>query len=135
MAKYAKCVFSSELPYEKDQVVTLFLKDNFKQVDSFIMSLGQMTNIPPNRLRTYKDGKLVNEQVYAKNNLNKGGLPLYFYYIPKSLLIVVRDHLRALKSINFICDIFFAQHFLPAYIAVVLRKLGILKCSKIIFWM
>lgn len=128
-------IFTAELPYEKDQVVTLFLKERFEEVDSFIMSLGQMSNIPPSKLFSYQKGKLINEYTYIKNNLNAAGFLLYFIYIPKALFSVVFDLIRALKSINFTCDIFFAQHFLPAFVAVILRKLGILKCEKIVFWM
>lgn len=128
-------VFSAELPYEKDQIVTLFLRERFKKVDVFIMSLGQMSNIPPSRLFSYTKGRLVKEKVYIKNNLKAGGLALYCIYIPKALFSVTFDILRALKSINFKCDIFFAQHFLPAFIAVILRRFGILKCEKIVFRM
>ena len=130
-----KHVFTAELPYEKDQIVTLFLKERFEKVDSFIMSLGQMSNIPPSRLFSYRKGKLINEKVYVKNNLNAAGLVLYFILIPMSIFFVVFDLIRALRAINFTCDIFFAQHFLPAFVAVILRKLGILKCEKIVFWM
>jgi glycosyltransferase involved in cell wall biosynthesis len=130
-----KHVFTAELPYEKDQIVTLFLKERFEKVDVFIMSLGQMSNIPPSKSLTYQKGKLINEREYIKNNLNAAGLVLYFYRIPKALFSVSFDLVRALKSINFTCDIFFAQHFLPAFVAVILRKLGILKCEKIVFWM
>jgi len=132
---WKKQVFTAELPYEKDQIVTLFLKDRFEKVDVFIMSLGQMSDIPPSKLFSYIKGKLVNEEKYIKNNLKVSGLKLYGLYIPKALFSVTFDMLRALKSINFTCDIFFAQHFLPAFIAVILRRLGILKCEKIIFWM
>lgn len=130
-----KHVFTAELPYEKDQIVTLFLRERFKKVDVFIMSLGQMSNIPPSRLFSYKKGVLLKEKVYIKNNLNAAGLILYFIYIPKALLSVTFDILRALKSINFSCDIFFAQHFLPAFVAIILRRLGILRCEKIVFRM
>lgn len=130
-----KHVFSAELPYEKDQPVTLFLRERFEKVDTFIMSLGQMSNIPPSRLFSYKKGELISENAYIKNNLKAAGPILYFVYIPKALLSVAFDLLRSLKKINFKCDIFFAQHFLPAFIAVILRKLGILKCEKIVFRM
>lgn len=132
---WKKHVFSAELPYEKDQIVTLFLKERFQRVDAFIMSLGQMSNIPPSRLFSYTQGKLVCEKKYTKNNLKASGLKLYFFYIPKALFSVTIDIFRALKSINFTCDIFFAQHFLPAFIAVILRWLHILRCEKIVFWM
>ena len=135
MKKWNKHIFTAELPYEKDAVVSLFLRENFAQVDDFIMSLGQMSNIPPSRLLTYKNGKLVNEKVYVKNNLKEAGLKLYLYNIPKALTFVTIDLIRALKTVNFKCDIFFAQHFMPAFVAIILRKLGILKCNKIVFWM
>lgn len=136
MKKYRnKHVFTAELPYEKDPVVTLFLREHFEVVNDFIMSLGQMSNIPPSQLLTYKKGELVKERTYIKNNLKAGNLKLYLIYIPKALLCVTLDLIRALSTINFKCDIFFAQHFMPAFIAIVLRKLGILKCNKIIFWM
>lgn len=128
-------VFTAELPYEKDQVMTLFLLERFERVDSFVMSLGQMSTLPPSKLTSYLNSKLINEQVYIKNNLNAAGFKLYFAYIPKALLSVAFDIIRALKTINFTCDIFFAQHFLPAFIAVILRKLGILRTQKIVFWM
>ncbi len=128
-------VFTVELPYEKDQPVTLFLRERFARVDSFIMSLGQMSVLPPSKLLSYRDGKLVDEKSYIKNHLNTAGLKLYFAYIPKALLAVTFDMLRALKTINFTCDVFFAQHFLPAFIAVMLRSLGMLHCPKIVFWM
>lgn len=128
-------VFTAELPYEKDQIVTLFLRERFERVDSFIMSLGQMSSLPPSRLSSYRNGGIVNEKIYTKNDLNAAGLKLYYAYIPTALLSVVFDLLRALKTINFTCDIFFAQHFLPAFIAVILRKLGILRTKKIVFWM
>jgi len=128
-------IFTAELPYEKDQPVTLFLRDNFVRVDDFIMSLGQMSNIPPSRLYQYENGKLIGTKEFIKNNYNSGGLKLYFFYIPKALAAVTWDLIRALHRIRFKCDIFFAQHFLPAFVAVILRKLGILKCNKIIFWM
>lgn len=130
-----KHIFSAELPYEKDQPVTLFLRERFEKVDAFIMSLGQMSNIPPSRLFSYRKGELISENVYMKNNLKAAGLRLYFIYIPKALFCVTFDLLRALKRINFTCDIFYAQHFLPAFVAVILRKLGILKCEKIVFRM
>jgi len=132
---WKKHVFTAELPYEKDQVVTQFLKERFEKVDIFIMSLGQMSNLPPSRLFSYSAGKLISEKKYIKNNYNASGLKLYFIYIPKALLAVMFDLLRALKNINFKCDIFFAQHFLPAFIAIVLRRIGILQTKKIIFWM
>ncbi len=128
-------VFTAELPYEKDQIVTLFLSERFERVDSFIMSLGQMSNLPPSRLLSYTNGKLINTIKYTKNNLNADGLRLYCIYIPKALFFVLFDILRALKSINFTCDIFFAQHFLPAFISIILRKLGVLRCKQIVFWM
>ncbi|MDP1721678.1 MAG: glycosyltransferase [Candidatus Gottesmanbacteria bacterium] len=128
-------VFTAELPYEKDQIVTLFLRERFERVDSFIMSLGQMSTLPPSKLSTYLRGKLVNEKTYTKNDLNTEGLKLYFIYIPKALLSVILDMLRALKTINFTCDIFFAQHFLAAFVAIILKKTGFLHCQKIIFWM
>lgn len=128
-------VFTAELPYEKDQIVTLFIKERFKRVDDFIMSLGQMSNIPASRLLSFENNKLIKERTYIKNNLKAAGIKLYFFYIPKALFSVTFDMIRALKSINFTCDIFFAQHFLPAFIAIVLKRLGILKCEKIVFWM
>lgn len=133
--KWKKHVFTAELPYEKDAVATKFLVNHFEKVDDFIMSLGQMSNIPPSRLFQYEAGKLLSETTYIKNSYNVAGLVLYFYYIPKALLAVSLDLIRALKKTNFKYDIFFAQHFLPAYIAIILRRLGILKCQKIIFWM
>lgn len=136
MAKiWNKHVFSAELPYEKDQPVTLFIREKFTKVDVFIMSLGQMSKIPPSRLSTYKNGKLIKETTYIQNKLKSSGLKLYFFYIPKALISVTFDLFRALKSINFTCDIFYAQHFLPAFVAVILRRLGILKCHRIIFRM
>lgn len=99
------------------------------------MSLGQMSNIPPSILKTYVDGKLAEEKVYIKNNLKASGAKLYFLSIPKALLSVTIDLVRALSRINFTSDIFFAQHFLPAFVAIHLRRLGILKCRKIVFWM
>lgn len=132
---YQKHIFSAELPYEEDQIVTLFLRERFAKADIFIMSLGQMSNIPPDRLFSYEEGRLVSSEEYIKNNLKASGLKLYFAYIPKALLSVTFDMIRALKKINFKCDIFFAQHFLAAFIAIILRKIGILKCEKIIFWM
>jgi len=128
-------VFTAELPYEKDAVVTKFLVKNFYKVDDFIMSLGQMSNIPPSRLLSFEDGRFVSEKVFIKNNYKASGLKLYFYYIPKALISVTWDLIRALKHVNFKCDIFFAQHFLPAFVAIILRKIGILKCNKIIYWM
>lgn len=130
-----KHVFTAELPYEKDQVMTQFLKERFEKVDTFVMSLGQMSNIPPSRLLSYKNGELIKERNYIKNNLKASGIVLYFFYIPKALLSVTLDLFRALHTINFTCDIFLAQHFLPAFLAVLLRKVGILKCEKIVFWM
>jgi len=61
-------VFTAELPYEKDAVVTKFLVKNFYKVDDFIMSLGQMSNIPPSRLLSFEDGRFVSEKVFIKNN-------------------------------------------------------------------
>ena len=130
-----KHIFTAELPYEKDQIVTLFLKEKFKHIDVLIMSLGQMSNIPPSKLSSYRDGKQVGEKIFFKNNLKSSGIKLYLVLIPKALFCVTFDLIRSLKNINFTCDIFFAQHFLPAFIAVILRKLGILKCEKIVFWM
>lgn len=133
--RYNKHVFSVELPYEEDQVVTLFLRDNFARVDSLVMSLGQMSNIPPTKLVTYQVGEKIQEKEYIKNHLKASGIKLYFLLIPKALFSVTLDTFRALRTVNFKCDIFFAQHFLPAFIAVILRKLRILKCQKIVFWM
>ena len=130
-----KHIFTAELPYEKDQIVTLFIKERFKKVDVFIMSLGQMSNIPASKFSSYYKNELVSERTYIKNNLKAGGIKLYFLYIPKALFSVTFDMIRALKKINFSCDIFFAQHFLPAFIAVVLRRIGILRCKKIVFLM
>lgn len=132
---YKNHVFSAELPYEKDQPVTRFIIEKFMKVDVFIMSLGQMSDIPPSKLHSYYEGKLIGSKVYVKNNLKVSGLRLYCIYIPKALLSVTFDLLRALKTINFKCDIFFAQHFLPTFIAVILKRLGILKCKKIVFRM
>lgn len=132
---WKKHIFTVELPYEKDQIVTLFLKERFEKVDVFIMSIGRMSNIPPCELLSYTNGKLVKEKKYKKNNLNADGSILYFLSVPKALLSITFDMLRALKSINFTCDIFFAQHFLPAFIAIILRRFGILRCEKIIFLM
>lgn len=132
---WKKHIFTAELPYEKDQIMTLFLKERFEKVDVFIMSTGRISNLPPCELLSYKDGKFVKEKKYRKNNLNAESLALYLVYIPKSLFSIIFDMLRALKSINFRCDIFLAQHFLPAFIAIVLRLFGILKCEKIIFLM
>ena len=136
MAKvWNKHIFSAELPYEKDQPVTLFIRERFKHVDVFIMSLGQMSNIPPARLFSYVNGKQIKETVYIKNNLKASGFRLYCYSIPKALVTTTFDLFRALKAINFTCDIFYAQHFLPAFVAIVLRRWGILKCKKIAFRM
>ena len=135
MNRWNEHIFTAELPYEKDAAVTRYLVENFHKVDDFVMSLGQMSNIPPSRLFQYENGKLVSEVTYIKNNYNASGLILYFYYIPKALLTVTYDLCRSFKRINFTCDIFFAQHFLPAFVAVILKKAGILKCNKIIFWM
>lgn len=132
---WKKHIFTAELPYETDQIMTLFLKERFEKVDVFIMSQARISNIPPNGLFSYINGKLVKEKKYNKNNLNAGGFMLYFFYLPKALLSTIFDMLRALKSINFRCDIFFAQHFLPAFIAIMLRRFGILRCEKIIFMM
>ena len=133
--KWDKHVFTVELPYEKDAVVTKFLVENFEKVDDFIMGLGQMSNIPPSRLLRYEQGGLIDEITYSKNKYDAAGFSLYFYYIPKALINVSIDLIRALRKISFKCDIFYAQHFLPAFVAIVLRKLGILKCEKIIYWM
>lgn len=130
-----KNVFTAELPYEKDAAVTLFLKNHFKRVDDFVMSLGQMSRIPPNKLYSYINGKQVNEKIYGKSKLQVGGLTLYLFFLPSAIIRVSLDLFRALGTIDFKCDIFFAQHFLPALVAIILRKLGILKCKKIIFWM
>lgn len=132
---WKKHVFTAELPYEKDQVVTLFLKENFVRVDVFIMSLGQMSNLPPSEFSSYLNGKLINVKKYSQNNLKAAGFKLYFYHIPRALFSVIIDLFKALKSINFTCDIFFAQHFLPAFLAIILKRLGILHCKKIVFWM
>ena len=59
-------VFSAELPYEKDQIVSLFLRERFERLDSFIMSLGQMTILPPSSLHSYHNGKLQRSQTYAE---------------------------------------------------------------------
>ena len=111
------------------------IRERFERTDVFIMSLGQMSNIPPSRLFSYKKGELINERIYIKNNLKASGFLLYSVYIPKALFSVIFDLLRALKTINFTCDIFYAQHFLPAFVAIILRRLGILKCDKIFFRM
>lgn len=132
---WEKHIFTARLPYEKDQTTTLFIQENFKKVDVFTMSLGRMSNIPQCELATYADGKLIKEKKYKKNNLYASGFILYSFYIPKALLSTVVDFLSAIKSINFKCDIFFAQHFLPAFIGIILRYFGILKCEKLIFWM
>lgn len=132
---WKKHVFTAELPYEKDAVATFFLRDRFERVDNFIMSLGQMSRVPPSRLNTYLNGKLVGEKVFTRSKLQVGGLKLYFFSLPVALINVGLDLFRALRTVNFRCDIFFAQHFLPAYLAIILRRLGILHCSRIIFWM
>jgi glycosyltransferase involved in cell wall biosynthesis len=132
---WKKHIFTAELPYEKDAVVTLFFRRHFQRVDNFIMSLGQMSRIPPSQLYSYEKGRLVNEKTYVRNNLQAAGLKLYFFYIPKALLQVALDLIRALKTIDFRCDIFFAQHFIPAFLAIVLRKVKILRCPKIVFFM
>ncbi len=132
---WKKHIFTAELLYEKDQIMTLFLKERFEKVDVFIMSTGRISNLPPCELLSYRNGKLVKEKKYNKNNLNAKGFVLYLLYIPKSLISIIFDMLRALKSINFTCDIFFAQHFLPAFMAIILRRLGVLRCEKIIFVM
>ena len=132
---WKKHIFTAELLYEKDQIMTLFLKERFEKVDVFIMSTGRISNLPPCELLSYANGKLVKEKKYNKNNLNAKGFVLYLLYIPKSLLSIIFDMLRALKSINFKCDIFFAQHFLPAFMAIILRRFGVLRCEKIIFVM
>lgn len=132
---WKKHIFTAELPYEEDQIMTLFLKERFEKVDVFIMSTGRMSNIPPCGLFSYINGKLIKEKKYNKNNLNAKGLALYLFYIPKSLFSVIFDMIRALKSINFKCDIFFAQHFLPAFVAIILRRFEVLRCKKIIFVM
>lgn len=134
-AFWKKHIFTAELPYEKDAVVTRFLCNRFERVDDFIMSLGQMSRIPPSRLYTYLNGKLIDEKVFTKNNLQAAGLKLYFFYIPRALFYVTLDLLKVLKTINFKCDIFFAQHFLPAFLAILLRKMKILRCPRIVFWM
>lgn len=131
-----KHVFTAELPYEKDQVVTLFLRDRFSRVDSFVMSLGQMIHIPPSKLYSYVDGNLIEQRIFKRNKLQgRGKILSYFFIIPTALIKVTFDLLRALKSIHFKCDIFFAQHFLPAFVAVILRRMGIFRCPKIIFFM
>src|SRR3989339_661284 len=131
-----KHVFTAELPYEKDQVITLFLRDRFSRVDSFVMSLGQMTRIPPSKLYSYVDGNLIEQRIFKRNKLQgRGKILSYFFIIPTALIKVTFDLLRALKSIHFKCDIFFAQHFLPAFVAVILRRMGIFRCPKIIFFM
>lgn len=130
-----KHIFTAELPYEKDAAVTTFFKNHFRRVDDFIMSLGQMSKIPPSHLYTYIDGKLVGEKVFSKSKLQIAGLKLYLFFLPKAIIRNTLEFFLAAKAINFKCDIFFAQHFLPAFWAVVLRKMGILKCKKIIFWM
>lgn len=132
---WEKHIFTAGYPYEEDEVVTLFLKERFRRVDVFLMSIGRTSSIPPSRLLSYVNGKLVKEKLYKKSNLNSDGIILYLLNIPKSLLSITFDMLRALKSINFTCDIFFAQHFLPAFIAIMLRRFGILRCEKIIFLM
>ncbi len=132
---WKKHIFTAELPYENDQIMTLFLKEKFEKVDVFIMSTGRMSNIPPCELLSYTNGKLVKEKKYKKNNLNADGSILYFLSVPKALLSITFDMLRALKSINFKCDIFFAQHFLPAFIAIILRRFRVLRCEKIVFLM
>jgi len=130
-----KHVFTAELPYEKDAAVTLFLRNNFKRVDDFIMSLGQMSNIPPNKLYTYINGEQIQEKIYGRSKIQAGGLRLYLFFLPSAIIRVSLDMVRALSTVNFRCDIFFAQHFLPALIAIFLRKLKILRCKKIVFWM
>lgn len=134
-AFWKKHIFTAELPYEKDSVATRFLRNRFERVDDFIMSLGQMSHIPPSRLYTYLNGKLIDEKVFTRSKLHVTGLKLYFFTLPRTLVHVALDLTRALKTINFECDIFFAQHFLPAFWAVVLRRMGILRCPQIVFWM
>jgi len=128
-------VFTAELPYETDQVITLFLRDRFSRVDSFVMSLGQMSRIPPSKLYSYVDGNLIGQRIFKGNKMQGRGKKLYFFIIPAALVKVTIDLLKALKSIHFTCDIFFAQHFLPAFVAIILRRIGILRCHKIIFFM
>ena len=41
MKKWNKHIFTAELPYEKDAVVSLFLRENFAQVDDFIISMNR----------------------------------------------------------------------------------------------
>ncbi|MFC1649274.1 glycosyltransferase [Patescibacteria group bacterium] len=135
MAKHNIHVFTAELPYEDDQPVTQYLKNNFTEAESYVMGLGQMSRIPPSKLLSYRNGKLRKQTVYVENNLKSSGLKLYFYTIPLSLIHVVVDFIRAIKTINNTCDIFFAQHFLPAFLAVLFRKIGLLKTKKIVFWM
>ena len=52
-----KHVFTAELPYEKDAAVTDYLRNHFTKVDNFIMSLGQMSSVPPSTLDVYINGK------------------------------------------------------------------------------
>lgn len=132
---WKKHIFTVELPYENDQIITLFLKERFEKVDVFIMSTGRISNLPPSEFLSYRNGKLVKEKKYNSNNLNAKGLVLYLFYIPKSLFSIIFDLIRALKSINFKCDIFVAQHFIPAFIAIILQRFGILRYEKIIFVM
>ena len=63
---WKKHVFTAELPYEKDAVATRFFRRHFERVDDFIMSLGQMTRIPPNKLNTYKNNKLVDKKIFTR---------------------------------------------------------------------
>lgn len=132
---WKKHIFIAGLPYENDSSETLFIRHHFERVNDFIMSLGQMSRIPPSRLLTYLNGKQVSEKVFSRNYLQAAGLKLYLFYIPEALLRVTWDLIKALKTISFKCDIFFAQHFLPAFLAIVLRKIKILRCSKIVFFM
>lgn len=130
-----KHVFTAELPYEKDAAVTNYFRQHFHRVDDFIMSMGQMSKIPPSKFITYLDGKLVGEREFANAKIQVGGMRLYLFALPKAIISNSLDFLRALKEVHFKCDIFFAQHFLPAFWAIILRRLGILKCEKIIYWM
>lgn len=132
---WEKHIFTAELPYEKDAVVTLFLRHHFEKVDDFIMSLGQMSRIPPARLDRYINGRLVSKKTFTRSKSEVAGLKLYFFFLPKSLICTALDLTRALRTIGFKCDIFFAQHFLPAFLAIILRQVKILRCPKIVFWM
>ena len=97
-----KHVFTAELPYEKDQVVTLFLRDRFSRVDSFVMSLGQMIHIPPSKLYSYVDGNLIEQRIFKRNKLQgRGKILSYFFIIPTALIKVTFDFFAGIKINTF----------------------------------